>query len=116
MSSTVAAPTQRRDRVAGVSYPSGLTATPIQGRHHRRVVKGTVMPPMITSDVVVAYAQCPRKAYKLLYTDTQGIPHVYLAILEEEARKNRANHMQKLLGKVCVHRGSQGLAELTPSL
>jgi hypothetical protein len=57
------------------------------------------MPPMITSDVVVAYAQCPRKAYKLLYTDTQGIPHVYLTILEEEERKNRANHTKKLLGK-----------------
>jgi hypothetical protein len=57
------------------------------------------MPPMITSDVVVAYAQCPRKAYKLLYTDTQGIPHAYLAILAEEARKNRANHVQKLLGQ-----------------
>ena len=57
------------------------------------------MPPMITSDIVVAYAQCPRKAYKLLYTDTQGIPHAYLAILAEEARKNRANHVQKLLGQ-----------------
>jgi predicted RecB family nuclease len=54
---------------------------------------------MITPDVVVAYAQCPRKAYKLLYPDTQGIPHAYLAIVEEEARKNRANHVKKLLGK-----------------
>ena len=57
------------------------------------------MPPLITSDVVVAYAQCPRKAYKLLYPDTQGIPHAYLAIVEEETRKNRANHVKKLLGK-----------------
>ena len=57
------------------------------------------MPPMITSDVVVAYAQCPRKAYKLLYTDTQGIPHAYLTIVAEEARKHRANHVKKLLGQ-----------------
>ena len=57
------------------------------------------MPPTSTPDVVVAYAQCPRKAYKLLYPDTQGIPHAYLALLAEEARKNRANHVQKILGK-----------------
>jgi len=44
---------------------------------------------IITSDVVVAYSQCPRKAYNLLYTDKQGIPHEYMAILEEEASKNR---------------------------
>ena len=55
------------------------------------------MPPMITPDVVVAYAQCPRKAYKLLYTDTQGMPHAYSTILEEEARKNRANYVQKIV-------------------
>ena len=55
------------------------------------------MQPTITSEVVVAYAQCPRKAYKLLYTDTQGIPHAYLSILEEEARKNRENHLKKML-------------------
>ncbi len=51
------------------------------------------MEPIITSDVVVAYSQCPRKAYNLLYTDKQGIPHEYIAILEEEARKNRENHL-----------------------
>src|SRR5262249_16282787 len=61
--------------------------------------EGAVMSPMITPDVVVAYAQCPRKAYKLLYPDTQGIPHGYLAIVEEDTRQNRANHIQKLLGK-----------------
>jgi hypothetical protein len=57
------------------------------------------MPPAITPEVVVAYAQCPRKAYKLLYTDTQGRPHEYLSILEEGARKNRENHVKKIMGK-----------------
>src|SRR5438128_1481028 len=58
-----------------------------------------VMEPTITSDIVVAYSQCPRKAYKLLYTDKQGTPHEYISVLEEEARKNRENHLQKIRGK-----------------
>ena len=76
------------------------------------------MPPMITSDVVVAYAQCPRKAYKLLYPDTQGIPHAYLAIVEEEARKHRAHHVKKLLGKhpEAVPYSPEGLHKLTVRL
>jgi hypothetical protein len=39
------------------------------------------MEPIITPEIVVAYSQCPRKAYNLLFTDKQGIPHEYMAIL-----------------------------------
>jgi hypothetical protein len=40
------------------------------------------MQPTITSEVVVAYAQCPRKAYLLLFNPEQGVPHEYVRILE----------------------------------
>ena len=80
------------------------------------------MEPAITTDVVVAYSQCPRKAYNLLYTDKQGISHEYTAILEEEARKNRENHLKKIMGKHSdvapyspegVHKGTPIMLEAT---
>ena len=40
------------------------------------------MPPAITPEVVVAYAQCPRKAYLLLFGPEQGEPHEYIRILK----------------------------------
>ena len=32
------------------------------------------MEPTITTDIVVAYSQCPRKAYLLLFSPDQGEP------------------------------------------
>src|SRR6267378_621571 len=77
-----------------------MTASNIQRRPYlsssgRRIV----MEPIITPEIVVAYSQCPRKAYNLLFTDKQGIPHEYMAILEEEASKNRESHVKKIMGK-----------------
>jgi predicted RecB family nuclease len=74
------------------------------------------MEPTITSEIVVAHAQCPRKAYKLLCTDTQGAPHEYIAILEEEARMNRENHVKKLVEKNAdvVPYSPEGLKKGTP--
>jgi hypothetical protein len=40
------------------------------------------MKPIITSEVVVAYAQCPRKAYLLLFSSAQGELHEYVRLLE----------------------------------
>ncbi len=57
------------------------------------------MEAIITSEVVVAYAQCKLKAYKLLCTDTQETPHEYISMLEEEARKNRGIQFKKLIEK-----------------
>ena len=80
------------------------------------------MEPTITSDIVVAYSQCPRKAYKLLYTDKQGTPHKYISVLEEEASKNRESHVKKIMGKHSdvapyspegVHKGTPIMLEAT---
>jgi predicted RecB family nuclease len=42
------------------------------------------MPPMITSEVVVAYAQCPRKAYLLLFSPDKGEPQEYVELLKQQ--------------------------------
>lgn len=57
------------------------------------------MPPTITSEVVVAYAQCPRKAYLLLCSPEQGEPHEYIRILEQQRRENHARYLDRLQHK-----------------
>ncbi len=47
----------------------------------------------ITSEIVVAYSQCPRKAFLLLCTDESGIPHEYMRILEEQKKRNQINYL-----------------------
>ncbi len=42
----------------------------------------------ITSEIFVAYSQCPRKAFLLMCTHTLGTPHEYIKILEQQ-RQNR---------------------------
>ena len=42
------------------------------------------MEPIITTDIVVAYSQCPRKAYLLLFSPDKGEPHEYVQILEQQ--------------------------------
>src|SRR3989442_2109134 len=52
----------------------------------------------ITSDIVVAYAQCPRKAYLLLFSPDKGEPHEYVQILEQQRCANQErylNHLQQ---------------------
>jgi len=46
----------------------------------------------ITSDLVVAYAQCPRKGFLLLCSDEQGTPHEYVTILEQQQKANQARY------------------------
>lgn len=43
----------------------------------------------ITSEIVVAYAQCPRKAHLLLHTDRIGTLHDYVRILEQRKVVNQ---------------------------
>ena len=50
----------------------------------------------ITSEVVVAYAQCPRKAYLLLFSSDQGNPHEYVRILERQRREHQARYFDRL--------------------
>src|SRR5215470_11107985 len=85
--------TKSRDSVAEIAYPAPKTASHIQDRHHHRAVKGTGMPPTITSDMVIAYSQCPRKAYLLLFSPEKGEPHQYTQILAQQ----RGAHQERYL-------------------
>ncbi len=52
----------------------------------------------ITSEIVVAYAQCPLKGYLLLCTDEIGQQHEYVRILERQRQINQARY-SAILGK-----------------
>ncbi len=49
---------------------------------------------IITSKVFVAYSQCPRKAYKMLFSDDKGTPHDYSRIIEERKRTHQAEYLE----------------------
>jgi hypothetical protein len=51
------------------------------------------MEPTITTDIVVAYAQCPRKAYLLLFSPDKGEPHEYVQILEQQRCTNQEKYI-----------------------
>jgi predicted RecB family nuclease len=54
------------------------------------------MEPTITPDIVVAYAQCPRKAYLLLFSPDKGEPHEYVQILEQQRQANQERYLNRL--------------------
>ncbi len=54
------------------------------------------MEPTITTDIVVAYAQCPRKAYLLLFSPDKGEPHEYVQILEQQRCANQERYIDHL--------------------
>src|SRR5215510_2000355 len=54
------------------------------------------MEPVITADIVVAYAQCPRKAYLLLFSPDKGEPHEYVQILEQQRHANQERYLNRL--------------------
>jgi predicted RecB family nuclease len=60
------------------------------------------MQPAITSEVVVAYTQCPRKAYQLLFSPEQGEPHEYVRILERQQGENQARYLDRLKQKHAI--------------
>src|SRR2546430_12011027 len=55
-----------------------------------------VMEPTITPDIVVAYAQCPRKAYLLLFSPDKGEPHEYVQILELQRQAHQERYIDRL--------------------
>ncbi len=57
------------------------------------------MSKLITTDIVVAYSQCPHKAYLLLYTQQKGEPHDYTQILEAQKVTNQAQYVDGLKQK-----------------
>src|SRR4029450_2675785 len=50
----------------------------------------------ITADIVVAYAQCPRKAYLLLFSPDKGEPHEYVQILEQQRKEHQEKYINRL--------------------
>ena len=50
----------------------------------------------VTSKILTAYSQCPRKAYLLLCTEEQGIQHEYTRILEQRRNHNLINYLRAL--------------------
>jgi predicted RecB family nuclease len=52
---------------------------------------------VITSEIFVAYSQCPRKAFLLLFSEDKGKPHDYPLILEERRENNRSQYVEKFL-------------------
>ena len=54
------------------------------------------MEPTITADIVVAYSQCPRKAYLLLFSPDKGEPHEYIQILEQQRCTNQERYIDHL--------------------
>lgn len=48
----------------------------------------------ITSEVVVAYSQCPFKAYLLLFSDDKGTPHDYTRVLNSKHRTHRRQYLE----------------------
>jgi len=54
------------------------------------------MEPTITTDIVVAYSKCPRKAYLLLFSPDKGEPHEYVQILEQQRQANQERYLSRL--------------------
>src|SRR2546430_2137482 len=54
------------------------------------------MEPAITSEIVVAYSQSPRKAYLLLFSPDKGEPHEYVQILEQQRCENQERYIDYL--------------------
>ena len=50
----------------------------------------------ITSEIVVAYAQCPRKAYLLLHSDEVGKSNEYVAILKHKKSISQNSYLDNL--------------------
>ena len=60
------------------------------------------MKKIITSEIVVAYSLCPRKAFLLLEGKEKGKPYEYVEILEEQRRQNRDDYLNTLQEKNTV--------------
>lgn len=54
---------------------------------------------MISTDILVAYSQCPHKAYLLLFTKQKGKPHEYVQILQQQKATNQQQYIKTLKEK-----------------
>ena len=53
----------------------------------------------ITSEILVSYSQCPRKAYLLLCTDQKGTPNEYMSILQQRKEALQRDYIKELKQK-----------------
>ena len=53
----------------------------------------------ITSEILVSYSQCPRKAYLLLCTNQRGTPNEYMSILQQRKEALQRDYIKKLKQK-----------------
>ncbi|SNQ61207.1 TM0106 family RecB-like putative nuclease [Candidatus Methanoperedens nitratireducens] len=51
---------------------------------------------IITSEIVVAYSHCSRKAFLLLFSNEKKEPHEYVCLLEKQASINQAKYLNAL--------------------
>jgi predicted RecB family nuclease len=61
----------------------------------RDQIAGADMRKPITPESVVAYTQCPRKAFLLLCTDEQGKPHEYPTVLAQQQRMSLTEYLER---------------------
>src|ERR1700733_1072005 len=77
------------------------------------------MTPTITSDLVEAYSQCPRKAFLMMSGVANQQAHEYVRIIDEQVVANRQAHRTKvehaddfkLSGVVDLNSGSRFIAD-----
>jgi len=50
----------------------------------------------ITSEILVSYSQCPRKAYLLLCTNQRGTPNEYMSILQQRKQALQRDYIREL--------------------
>ena len=50
----------------------------------------------ITLEFVLAYSKCLRKAFLNLWPESQGTPHEYMRLLEEQACRSRHEYLQRI--------------------
>ena len=72
-----------------------------------RVIKSWVhkkdMTTTISEEILIAYSQCPRKAYFLSYTAERGQSHEYQQILKQNQIANQHKHLDALGHKPNVY-------------
>ncbi|MDJ0898568.1 MAG: IS66 family transposase [Xenococcus sp. MO_188.B8] len=51
---------------------------------------------IITSEILVAYSQCPRKAFLLLFAEDKGLSNEYMQVLEQKKNNNRTKYIDFL--------------------
>lgn len=51
---------------------------------------------IISSEIVVSYALCPRKAFLIVYAEDKGIPHEYITIIEQQRQQIQSEYINQL--------------------